>query len=203
MGAGQLDARPLLVTADDSPSMTHALFSGWSGPGRVLAGGVLAYVALVFVLRISGKRTLAKMNAFDLVVTVALGSALSSTLLSRTIPVTDGAVAFALLAALQFGTAWAGIRSRRFRRLVKSDPTLLVRNGVLLNDVMRRERVDRDDILAAIRSKGISAVGDVRAVVLETDGSFSVLRRDGGREGGSSLADVAGADPDAERERAQ
>jgi uncharacterized membrane protein YcaP (DUF421 family) len=77
---------------------------------------------------------------------------------------------------------------------VKSEPALLVRDGVLLNAAMRRERVDRDEILAAIRGSGISAVGEVRAVVLETDGSFSVLRDDGGSHGESSLADVPGAE---------
>ena len=174
--------------------MTQVFSFEWSGMGRVLVVGVLAYAALVLVLRVSGKRTLAKMNAFDLVVTVALGSALSSTLLSRTVPFSDGAAAFALLAALQFGVAWASLRAGWFRRLVKSDPALLVRDGVLLDDAMRRERVDRDEILAAIRKSGISALGDVRAVVLETDGSFSVLRQDGRGEGASSLADVPGAD---------
>ena len=180
--------------------MTQAFFSGWSGVGRVLAVGILAYVALIVVLRISGKRTLAKMNAFDLVVTVALGSALSSTLLSRTVPLADGAVAFGLLAALQFSVAWLSIRAPWFRRLVKSDPTLLVRDGVFLRDAMRRERVDRDEILAAIRNNGITTVNEVGAVVLETDGSFSVLPRKSGSHGESSLADVPGATPGPGRE---
>ena len=176
--------------------MTQAFFSGWSGMGRVVAVGVLAYAALVLVLRISGKRTLAKMNAFDLVVTVALGSALASTLLSRTVPLADGAVAFALLAALQFAVAWVSIRAPWFRRLVKSDPALLVRDGVFLTDAMRRERVDHDEILAAVRNRGISTMNDVGAVVLETDGSFSVLAREAVPQGRSSLADVPGANGD-------
>ena len=175
--------------------MIEAFYSGWSSMGRVFAVGVLAYAALILVLRISGKRTLAKMNAFDLVVTVALGSALSSTLLSRTVPLTDGVVAFALLAALQFGVAWMSIRAPWFRRLVKSDPALLVREGVFLTDAMRRERVDHDEILAAIRNSGIPTLNEVGAVVLETDGSFSVLPREAGSRGASSLADVPGAIP--------
>ena len=127
--------------------MPQVFFSDWSSTGRVVAVGVLAYAVLILVLRISGKRTLAKMNAFDLVVTVALGSALSSTLLSRTVPLVDGAVALSLLIALQFGVAWASLRARWFRKLVKSDPALLMRDGVFLDAVMRHERVDRDDVL--------------------------------------------------------
>ena len=173
--------------------MSDALFSGWEVLGRILLVGVLAYVVLVASLRISGKRTLAKMNAFDLVVTVALGSTLSSTLISRTVSLADGAVALGLLIALQFAVAWASLRWRRVRRLVKSAPSLLVRDGVLLETPMRRERVDRDEVLAAIRSKGIVAMSDVGAVVLETDGSFSVLPRSPDAGGRSSLADVQGA----------
>lgn len=174
--------------------MMHALFAGWASTGRVLVVGVLVYVVLILFLRISGKRTLAKMNAFDLVVTVALGSVLSTTLLSRTTPLLDGAVALALLIALQFAVAWGSLRARWFRKLVKSQPALLMRDGELLEDAMRRERVDRDEILAAVRGRGFVALNDVGAVVLETDGSFSVLPRRDGPASGSALSDVSGAD---------
>lgn len=133
--------------------MTQAFFSGWSSTGRVIVVGLVTYMALILVLLISGKRTLAKMNAFDLVVTVALGSALSTTLLSRATPLVDGVGAFVLLSALQFGVAWASLRARWFRKLVKSQPALLMREGRFLEDAMRRERVDRDEVLAAIRNK--------------------------------------------------
>ena len=172
--------------------MTHAFFSGWSSTGRVLVVGVLVYIALVLFLRISGKRTLAKMNAFDLVVTVALGSVLATTILSRTTPLLDGAVALMLLIALQFAVAWGSLRAGWFRKLVKSRPALLMRNGRFLDDAMRRERIDRDDVLAAIRNKGIVALNTVGAVVLETDGSFSVLPREN-PAGESSLSDVPNA----------
>lgn len=63
--------------------MDHILFQSWSGLGRVTIVGLTAYLALVLMLRVSGKRSLAKLNAFDLVVTVALGSTLATTLLSK------------------------------------------------------------------------------------------------------------------------
>ena len=61
------------------------LFDSWVGLGRVIVAGILAYAGLILLLRISGKRTLSKMNAFDLVVTVALGSTLATVLLSRSV----------------------------------------------------------------------------------------------------------------------
>ncbi len=155
---------------------SHWLFAGWAGLGRTALVGVLAYLALVVLLRVSGKRTLSKMNAFDLVVTVALGSTLASILTSQSVALAEGLVAFTVLITLQFSVAWASSRSAGISRVVKSEPALLVYRGELLVDALRRERVARDEVLAALRREGAPALDAVEAVVLETDGSFSVVR---------------------------
>ena len=76
-------------------------FDSWSDLVRVAVIGASAYVTVVVVLRLSGKRTLAKLNAFDLVVTVALGSTLATILLSSDVSWAEGALALAMLALLQ------------------------------------------------------------------------------------------------------
>ena len=172
--------------------MSDAFFSSLSSIMRVFVVGALAYAALVLLLRVSGKRTLAKLNAFDLVVTVAFGSTLATVLLSRTVPLLDGIAAFVILILLQLGVAWLGVRARWFRDLVTSEPTLLVRDGVLLEDAMQRERIDHGEVLAAIRQGGVVAMRDVRAVVLERDGSLSVVQRTDDPVDKTSLADVPG-----------
>ena len=154
------------------------LFQGWSGIGRVLVVGTLAYVYLILLLRVSGKRTLAKLNAFDLVVTVALGSTLATILLSDTVGLAEGMTALTLLAGLQFAVAWISVRSKQFARTVRSEPTLLLRDGSFLPDAMRRTRVTQDELLTVLRSDGRkSSPEDVGAIILESDGSFSVLDR--------------------------
>jgi hypothetical protein len=80
-------------------------FSNWSELLRIVLVGTAAYLTLVMVLRTSGKRTLAKLNAFDLVVTVALGSTLATIFLDKDISWAEGAVALGVLALLQFGVA--------------------------------------------------------------------------------------------------
>ncbi len=95
-------------------------FDSWSGLGRVIVVGVLAYGALVFLLRVSGKRTLSKMNAFDLIVTVALGSTFATVLLSKDVALLEGALAFALLIVLQFVLTWLSVRSKAVRRASSS-----------------------------------------------------------------------------------
>lgn len=166
------------------------LFSSWDSVLRILLTGLIAYVVLIVFLRVSGKRTLAKLNAFDLVVTVSLGSTLATVLLSKDIAVVDGLVAFALLIAMQYAVAWGQLRSAAFRRMVKSEPALLLRNGAWLDAAMRRERVARDEVLAALRSSGVGNPGRVAAVVLETDGTLSVIERTSESRPETSLADV-------------
>ena len=150
-------------------------FDGSTDLIRVLIVGSLAYIGLVAFLRVSGKRTLAKMNAFDLVVTVALGSTLATVLLNSDVSLSEGLLAFVLLCSLQYAVAWLSVRSRGFREIIKSEPALLLRNGEYLRGAMRRERVTEDEIRAAVRASGHSDPLQVAAVVLETDGSFSVV----------------------------
>ena len=151
-------------------------FDSWSELGRCVVVGVLAYGALVFLLRVSGKRTLSKMNAFDLIVTVALGSTLATVLLSKDVALLEGALAFALLIVLQFVLTWLSVRSKAVQGFVKSEPTLLLQRGRLLRRAMKAERVTEEEIRAAVRAQGIGSLEDVAALVLETDGTFTVLR---------------------------
>jgi uncharacterized membrane protein YcaP (DUF421 family) len=82
-------------------------------------------VGLVLVLRVTGKRTLSKMNAFDLIVTVALGSALANTMLSKSTPLAEGLAGMTLLVLLQFAVTWASVRSEALQGLVKAQPAIL------------------------------------------------------------------------------
>lgn len=153
-------------------------FEGWAGIVRVLAVGPLAYGGLVLLLRVSGKRTLAKLNAFDLIVTVALGSTLATVLLSKTVPLAEGITALLLLVTLQYVVAWLSIRSSWFSDLVKSEPTLLLRDGEFLDGALRDQRVTQTEVRAALRSSGVAEPAGAAAVILETDGSLSVIKAD-------------------------
>ncbi|HZY64719.1 MAG: DUF421 domain-containing protein [Actinomycetota bacterium] len=166
------------------------LFDGWMTLGRTALVGTLAYLALVLLLRVSGKRTLSKMNAFDFIVTVALGSTLATVLLSSSVSLARGVLAFAVLIFLQFAITWLSVHSPAVRRLVKAEPTLLVHKGEFLAGAMKQERVTEEEVRAALRSQGIAAVEEVEAVVLETESSFSVVMQPSG-ESASALADVS------------
>lgn len=151
------------------------LFGGWDPIVRVLVIGPLAYGAMVFLLRISGKRTLSKMNAFDFVITIALGSVLAATLTNSTLALSTGVTVMAFLILAQLIITALSVRLGWVERVVKADPSLVVLHGRLLEDAMRRHRVTEAEVSAAVRASGRSAIADVEAVVLETDGSFTVI----------------------------
>ena len=167
-------------------------FQDWSTLARTAIIGVLAYASLILFLRVSGKRTLSKMNAFDFIVTVALGSTLATILLSPDVALAEGALALALLVVLQFAITWSSVRLPWLRRVVTGDPQLLCYRGRMLPAALRRERVTEDEVRAAVRAANIASLDAVEAVVLETDGSFSVVRK--GQGEASSLAGVEGCD---------
>lgn len=151
------------------------LFSGWDPIIRILTIGPLAYAAIVVLLRVSGKRTLSKLNAFDLVVTVTLGSALATIILDRSVSLAEGVVVFVVLIVSQLVVTFLSVRFRWVERLVKSEPTLLFHKGEILHDAMRRNRVTESELKAAVRKSGLGSLEVVLAVVLETDGSLSVV----------------------------
>jgi uncharacterized membrane protein YcaP (DUF421 family) len=159
------------------------LLSDWPELLRMLVVGTLAYAALLILLRSFGKRALAKMSAYDFVTTVALGSALASAVLSKDATIDKVVIAFALLLSLQRLAAWLSIRWERMRVLINNEPTLLVRDGALLPRAMNRERVSHSDIEAAVRSSGQCDLAQVSAVILETDGSMSVVVTEDGASG--------------------
>ena len=158
-------------------NLENMLFQGWTGLVRTLFIGVLAYVTLVLFLRISGKRTLAKLHAFDLVVTVALGSTLATILLNESVALAEGALALALLIGMQYLVAELSVHSTAFAHAVRSEPALLVRDGQCCAATMRRERITEAEALSAIRTAGGHSIGDADTVILEGNGTMSVSLR--------------------------
>lgn len=154
------------------------LIFGGLGPLRdVLISTPLIYAMTVAMVRISGKRTTSQMNNFDWVVTVAMGSLVASGMVSKSTSVTTVAFAIALLLALQWIVTRSVLASRFVESAVKADPRLLVGDGRPIESAMRAERVAMSELLAAAREAGCRDLDDVAALVLETDGTFSVFAK--------------------------
>lgn len=158
-------------------SFSSAFFTGWGGILDTLIVGSISYFGTILLLRLSGKRTLSKWNSFDFVVTIAFGSILASALLSDGTGVAQAMVGIGLLILLQFIITWLAVRSGAIQALIKSEPSLLLFKGKMIENTLERQRVAEGEVLAAIRLSGHSSIDSVDAVILETDGSFSVIEK--------------------------
>lgn len=147
---------------------------------RVLATAPILYCALILFVRISGKRSTSDMNNFDWIVTVAMGSIVGSGILIKEVGLLESLAAVALLLLLQYAARRAMLDSATARRLIKAEPQLLVSRGQFLYAAMRKERITEGEVLAAIRENGMFDLDQVRAVVLESDATLSVISKDQG-----------------------
>jgi len=185
-------------------------FRSWDGLWHVVLSAALVYVLVVAALRWIGARALAKMSAYDLIVSIALGSMVAAIPLSTSISVMDGIAAIATFLALQELTRFLQARYRLAQHLVRERPHLVVWDGRLIDDRLKELDASPDEVRAAIRQAGLLSIADAQAVVLENDGEWSVMRRGDERnpENMSALdgLDIPGSGPvrtddDAQRSR--
>lgn len=154
---------------------TIYFFGGWQPVLRIMVVGTAAYIALILILRASGARTLAQMNAFDFLVTVAIGASFGRVLTARGVSLAEAVAAFVLLVALQYIVSWLKTRSPRFESAITSPPTMLYYRGAFQRDAMRRVRVTESELRTAVRQQGTGTLQDVEAIVLEANGQFAVI----------------------------
>jgi uncharacterized membrane protein YcaP (DUF421 family) len=146
---------------------------------EIIARTVIIYGALLIALRVAGKRELGQMTPFDLVVLLLISEAVQNALIDGDLSVTGGLIAAGTLIGVNYGVAKARDRLPWFREFVEGSPTVLVNNGKLIRENMRRENIEVEEVMMAIREHGLDNIEDVRLAVLETDGSISVVPADG------------------------
>ncbi|MEL3972065.1 YetF domain-containing protein [Rossellomorea oryzaecorticis] len=152
-------------------------FSNFDGMQRIVMIAIFSYASLVIFLRVSGKRTLSKLNAFDLVITMAMGTTLATTILNSNVTWVKGITAFLVLIALQYLVAKLTVRLPWFEKIIKSEPQVLFKDGEFKEEAMEKERVPKSAILQAMRSQGLGSMKQVKEVFLESDGSISVIKQ--------------------------
>jgi uncharacterized membrane protein YcaP (DUF421 family) len=166
------------------------LSGGWRPAARVVFITAAGYVSLLLLLRVSGKRPLARMTAFDFVITVTLGSAFGRVVTATEVGIVEAVLGFAMLVLLQVGAAWLQERWKGMRDLLAEEAALLYHNGEFVRRAMRRHRIMEDDLLGVVRKNGLGSLEEATAVILERDGQFSVLTSEGYGDG-SALEKLA------------
>ncbi|HEY1953257.1 MAG TPA: YetF domain-containing protein [Gemmatimonadaceae bacterium] len=174
-------------------------FDNWYYVGRAVTLSVVGFTALMIMLRVSGKRTLSKLNVFDFVFVVAVGSVFAAMLVEKDVTLVEGLACMLTLITIQVGLAKLAVYSATAERIINGAPTLLLTKGEFIRHALRKERVTEEEVRAAIRDEGLTRVEDVDAVVLENDGTLTVAHTSK-RPGVSSLVD-AQVPPDERKRR--
>jgi uncharacterized membrane protein YcaP (DUF421 family) len=142
------------------------------------------YVFLLLGLRLTGKRQMGQMSSFDLVVLLMLSNVLQNAMIGADNSVLGGCIGAATILALNDGVTRLLFSHQKMERWLQGAPTLLIHNGRVIEQNLRRELLTRDELMAALRRQGVLAVDDVRVALLEETGAITVVRRGGGDAAG-------------------
>jgi uncharacterized membrane protein YcaP (DUF421 family) len=135
---------------------------------------VIVYIALVILLRLFGKRELAQLNPFDLVVLLSLSNAVQNAIIGDDNSVTGGIIgAFALL-AINWIVVHTAFRSKRLDFLLEGSATILIRNGQVDRKALKKESLTQEELLAVVHRQGFDGFHEVRKCELEPNGTFYV-----------------------------
>lgn len=150
------------------------LGTSWTDLTVIVLGAVGVYLTVIALTRLAGPRSLAKMSSFDFAATVAVGSTVASVAVAS-VPLAAGALALGMLFGLQYLVATLR-RKNLLYGLVDNRPLLVMADGQVLEGNLRHARLSRSELWAQLRQSGVHSRGQVRAVVMETNGDLSVLR---------------------------
>jgi len=139
---------------------------------------LIVYGFLLVLLRLTGRRQIGQLAPFDLVLLLVLSNAVQNSMNGGDNSVVGGLVSAATLVGLNWMVSYATFRSKRLERAIEARPQVLIHNGHVYQDVMRRERLTQSELEAALRGAGCASVHDVHFAVLENNGEISVRRRE-------------------------
>ncbi|WP_308992192.1 YetF domain-containing protein [Mariniflexile litorale] len=135
------------------------------------------YLAIIIYTRIAGKRSFSKMSSFDFAMTVAVGSMIATTILSKSVSLLEGAIGLFMVYLLQLIAAFLR-RYKWFRYIIDNQPTLLMDGDIILRDNMKAVRVTEGDLRSKLRESNVTRLSEVKAVVFETTGDLVVLHKE-------------------------
>ncbi|MCL4459499.1 MAG: DUF421 domain-containing protein [Chloroflexi bacterium] len=142
---------------------------------EILLRTVIIYATLLVGLRVFGKRQLGQMTPFDLVVLLLIANAVQNAMTGPDTSVTGGVLAAATLLVVNYAVSALAVKSRPLEALIEGTPTILIKDGEMVQENIRREIVDEQELFAALREHGVTEIKEVSLAVLEIDGTISIV----------------------------
>jgi uncharacterized membrane protein YcaP (DUF421 family) len=136
------------------------------------------YLALVVLFKLAGRRSLAQLTTFDFVLLLIIGEATQQALLGEDFSVTNAVLVIITLIALDVGASLLKRHSRRFAALLDGTPTIVVENGVPLEERLAKSRLKLEDIMESARENGIERVEQIKFAIIERNGKISIIPRE-------------------------
>jgi uncharacterized membrane protein YcaP (DUF421 family) len=158
--------------------MWNAMFDLHLSLGEKVIRAVAIYLFLVIALRLVGKRELSQLNTLDFVVLLAVANAVQNGLIGADNSVTGAVFGATVLFLADSALAFVVFRSRRAQQVIEGTPTVLIQDGQVLEDALRREELTHDDLLAALQSSGASTFDEVERASLEPSGKVVFVPKD-------------------------
>jgi uncharacterized membrane protein YcaP (DUF421 family) len=143
--------------------------------------GLIVYMFLLVVLRITGKRQTGQLAPFDLVLLLVLSNAVQNSMNGGDNTVLGGLISALTLIGAHYAVAWMTFKSKKLEVMIEGAPQLLIHNGVLNEAVMRKELLTHHELYAALRAAGCTDIGHVHSATIENNGQISVSLRSGFR----------------------
>jgi uncharacterized membrane protein YcaP (DUF421 family) len=143
---------------------------------EIVLRSAAVFTFLWFLTRVIGKKELAEISSFELVLLVVIGDLVQQGVTQEDMSVTGAILATGTIALLVVAMSYAGFRWNRAAKVVEGEPVVVVSEGRMLPESMRVERLTEDEVLSEAREQGIADIAHVRFAVLEPDGRFSFVR---------------------------
>ena len=144
----------------------------------IVIRAVFAFLFLIIVTRVIGRRELSSLEPFDLILLIVLGDLIQQGVTQSDYSFTGLMIAVGTIAVLQASVSWVGFRSKKAGLVLEGEPIVVVQDGTLLDKNIRRERMTSAEVLEAAREQGIARLEDIQWAILETSGKLSFVKRD-------------------------
>ena len=145
----------------------------------IVLRAVVAYVFILFLMRVVGRRELSSMEPSDVILLVVIGDLVQNGVTQSDYSITGIVLAAGTIGLLATLTAYATFRSSRIRNVVEGEPVILVEDGKLIERNMKHERMTADEVMEQARlQQGVESLDDIRWAVLETSGSISIVKKE-------------------------
>ncbi|WP_092975754.1 DUF421 domain-containing protein [Ruminococcus sp. YE282] len=138
---------------------------------------IVLYAFVIFAIRIMGKRQISDMQPSELVATLIISNIASLPMQNTSQPFFSGVIPVVILVALEIITSAFMLKNSKFRRLVCGNPIVVIRDGVILQNQMRRLRLSNEDLFTQLRQQDVFNIEDIQYCIVETNGSISVLKK--------------------------